>query len=255
MFNVLKQGRDYDAELTWNNSAYSDLEKTYGKYLYLPLDVPKILPYDLEKFVDYYFSVAKVRHGFAYGGTGKRSIDRQMFPVFLSIDGPNSPDPLEETNIREDFPKLFPEIIEQIYEYLPIDNSIDIGYSLWSAKRSVREHRDKQRMLDLPINWRIKLYDTNPKETLYIIPDPPNTINQKQFLKIPEDSNTFAWNNLRVLHGSDFIPGHRKILMIPLFGHYVNENKLVDLLDRSVSRYKEFTMVDTYDIKNYVGDI
>jgi hypothetical protein len=254
MFDVLKQGRDYDAGLTWNNLAYSDLEKTYGKYLYLPLAVPKILPYDLEKFVDYYFSMAKTRHGYAYGKSEKQSADRELFPVFLSIDSPNCLDN-DKANIREDFPKLFPEILEQIYECLPVNRDVSIEYSLWSAKRSVREHRDKQRMLDLPINWRIKLYDTNPKETLYIIPDPPNTINQKQFLKIPEDSNTFAWNNLRVLHGSDFIPGHRKILMIPLFGHYVNENKLVDLLDRSVSRYKEFTMVDTYDIKNYVGDI
>lgn len=254
MINVLKKDRDLESELTWNTSVYSELEKSYGQYLYLPLDVPKILPYDLEKFVDYYFSMAKNRHGYAYGKSEKQSADRELFPVFLSIDSPNCPDN-DKANIREDFPKLFPEILEQIYEYLPVNRNVSIAYSLWSANRSVLKHRDKLRMLDLPINWRIKIYDTNPKETLYIIPDPPGTYNQKQFLKIPETSNTFAWNNLRVLHGSDFIPGHRKILMIPMFGLPINENKIVDLLDRSVAKYREFVVVDTYDVKNYLGEI
>ena len=35
----------------WNTPELHQLEKKYGKYIYLPLDVPKIIPDNQEEFV------------------------------------------------------------------------------------------------------------------------------------------------------------------------------------------------------------
>jgi len=45
----------------------------------------------------------------------------------------------------------------------------------------------------------------------------PNTVvpaDDRYYIKLPKDSNTFAWNNEGYLHGADYHSPHRKILAV-----------------------------------------
>jgi hypothetical protein len=62
---------------------------------------------------------------------------------------------------------------------------------------------------------------------------------------MPKDTNSWVWNNLRLKHSSVKMTGYEKILMIMYSNYNLNMNKFIDLLDRSISKYKENIIIDT----------
>lgn len=65
-------------------------------------------------------------------------------------------------------------------------------------------------------------------------------MSDKFYVKLPEDSNTFVWNNEDYLHGADFDPAYRKILVV--IKGWVDVFKLEKLLDESIEKYPNFVM-------------
>jgi hypothetical protein len=57
--SFLTDMRNNFSSSVWNTSLYTDFERTYGKYLYVPFDVPKIQPNDMSEFIRFYFKNAK----------------------------------------------------------------------------------------------------------------------------------------------------------------------------------------------------
>ena len=57
---------------------------------------------------------------------------------------------------------------------------------------------------------------------------------------MPADTNAFAWNNEDFLHGADFDPQYRKILVV--IKGWVDVNRLEELLDRSIEKYPEYVI-------------
>ena len=51
--------RAEEAVNVFGSPEYTELERAYGKYLLVPFAVPKILPNDMGKFVDFYNRNAK----------------------------------------------------------------------------------------------------------------------------------------------------------------------------------------------------
>jgi hypothetical protein len=149
----------------------------------------------------------------------------------------------------------FPELFEQIHDYFPF---LEKGFmwTMWSSSKDIIAHRDMRSMLDMPIRLRIKIYDDNPIESLglHLAPvDKP--IIGPWSIDIPEDTNSFAWNNLRTRHESKFTEGHKKILFIS-FANYpgAKMNQYVDLLDRSINKYKERLLIDTHTtVEDYIN--
>lgn len=246
------QRRLFWSKKFWKTIELHDLEKKYGKYLYLPLDVPKIVPDNVEEFVDFYFNNAKQ--------LGKLKIDADsdkfIVPTYLSIDSaPTRSFSLPENIVYvPEFNERFSSITEQILEYLPFKN---VTFKMWSSFASQHWHRDISCMADIPSQFRIMLYDSNPDSTLFVKRDVPDIVCNEPEVKIHRllDTNTFTWNNLRTLHSSKYTPGHAKILLI------INEvdseidwKKFELLLDKSISKYKDFLFEDTeYTAANYIN--
>jgi hypothetical protein len=257
--DTLTQARAYSATRYWGSDLYTDLEKTYGKYLFVPFDIPKIEPTDMNKFIEFFFTksqnAVKIKTDYlseAGSGLGDKSPYKQITSVTEGVGGHS--DVWSDNQVPEIY-KEFPELFEQIHEYMPFIERKNFKWFMWSSNWDVPAHRDYGPQLDLPASMRIKIFDNNPYETLEMQVDPidwkTENFNKSYRLPIPKETNSFAWNNLRQKHRSDYIKGYRKILMIIspkelrrcLTG--ANMNKYIDLLDRSISKYEDNLVIDT----------
>lgn len=240
------------------NTAYTEFERTYGKYLYLPYDIPKIELNDLEKYTAWFYANAvhaeKVLTDFSY----------EKLPAsdntYLTIDSSLWRSPWSK-NPRPEVFELFPELFEQIHEYMPWVGDKDFLWSMWSSCENIPEHRDRTSSVDLPHSMRIKLFDSNPSETLSLRCDPPmmEHINEYVSIPIPEDTNTFGWNNLRTKHKSVYNGGDFKKILFIWRGQLTTDKQvtqLADLLDRSIAKYSNqpgMVWVDTNTETDYLS--
>jgi hypothetical protein len=214
-----------------------ELEQAYGKYHYVPFDLPIIQANDQGKFVQWYFDISapavKKTHNLANpDGVGNNH--------FRTLNSDSADNEVWTKKYAPEIFKEFPELKEQILEYFPI-TKLNL-WRMWSSTAEILNHRDDDSLIDCPAAIRVKLYEENPQETLWIREDdePWN----KFVLPTLTDTNSFAWNNLRVYHGSNYNPEYKKILWIITLDDNLNCNKYVDLMDRSISKYKNLIIAD-----------
>jgi hypothetical protein len=141
-----------------------------------------------------------------------------------------------------------PKFLQSVFETLPFVRIRSVR--LWSANREVKAHYDGNMppsldgVLRFPTEIRIMLDDQNPTETFWLTPvtkhNPQTVVPQvdKHYVKLPIDTNTFAWNNEDFLHGADFNPRYRKILVV--IKGWVDVDRLESLLDQSINKYPEY---------------
>lgn len=244
---MLTQMRAREAKRFWKSAEYSELEKAYGNYLFVPLDIPVIKANDQQAFIDFFHKNAaytkRVREDVA--GLPTNDTISNYKATFKTIDSHPTENSIWSRNYVPDLFYNFYEIFEQIYEYYPIDPDT-FSFALWSSQIKVPPHRDETCMIDMPINFRLKLFDNNSIETLklHLSPiDQPEAATYR--FSLPKDTNSFAWNNLRLKHSSNKFIGWEKILMIMYINYNLDMNKFVDLLDRSISKYKKNIIIDT----------
>jgi len=243
--SILTKYRANSCKDVWAHDQMSEFELTYGKYLYVPLCIPKIIINDIEKFKSFHNK---------YGYLAKRNQTKSYEE--LSYFGQDDYDQkIIEASYTKIVKQTAPEIFEQVIEYMPFLSTSMTDFSdwtMWSTRNYVPNHRDQTPMVDGPLMIRVMLYDDNPQQTLKMTLDPiDRTVDYKFYPDIPADTNTFTWNNLRLLHDSVYNTGHSKILWLfnlRLSPYYLDSsrlNKYIDLLDRSIAKYKEQTAVDT----------
>jgi hypothetical protein len=245
--------RAYSANYYWKSDLYTDFEKTYGKYLYVPFDVPVIRPNNMMKFAEFYFRNAQPITKVKTDILSSKFEGNERSPYLSITSKAEENSDVWSPNTVPEIYNEFPEIFEQIHEYLPFVEDPLFKWSMWSSNRDVPAHRDYGSQIDAPVGVRIKLLDTNPNETLSLLPDPLERDHNFDWypLNIPKDTNTFAWNNLRQKHRSIYNHGHRKVLMIfsakslhqMITGKCLN--RYIDILDRSIAKYQKETVVDT----------
>jgi hypothetical protein len=138
--------------------------------------------------------------------------------------------------------------LKSVFEELPFRRIRSVR--LWSANREVRAHYDGNMppsldgVLRFPTEIRIMLDDQNPRETFWLTPvakhSPQTQVPEvdKHYVKLPIDTNTFAWNNEDFLHGADFDPQYRKILVV--IKGWIDVDRLESLLDQSINKYPEY---------------
>lgn len=221
------------------------LEAKYGKYLYIPLDIPKVQT--TSEFVSWYFDVAKnIDKVYDDVAGGKNEL-----PMFLSVDTRAYERDIWERNVQPNIPERFPELIPAL-DALPFTGRPD--FFLWSSTRRVPAHRDQGPWFDLPCSFRIVLYDENPKQTLELSEDPLANVEPRFYkprrISVPSETNTFAWNNLRTKHSSRY-SGLRKILLI-VSQQTFDLDQYEDLMERSIAKYSEHAQVSSLDRLNFV---
>lgn len=248
--SIFTKQRKFWTQRLWNTGGLHQLEQKYGEYIYMPLDVPKIIPDNQEEFVKFYFDNAKTMSKLRPDATS----DQWITPTYLTVDSaptrscslPKNINYVPDLNIK------FKSITEQILEYLPFKN---VTFKLWSSFGSQGWHRDISCMADVPSQFRIMLYETNPEPTLYLKRDIPDQGPVDEIFKFMPytDTNTFVWNNLRSVHCSKFTKGYTKILLIiNEIDSEIDWNKYEILLEKSIEKYKDYAFIDnTYTIKDY----
>jgi hypothetical protein len=161
------------------------------------------------------------------------------------------------TKISDELASTQKKYIESIFNLLPFKRIRSIR--LWSAHRTILPHYDGNmpptldNVLQFPAEIRIMLDDKNPKETFWICSNKKYKPNQKEsvpdsdrlYIKLPADTNTFAWNNENFLHGADYDPQYKKILVV--VKGWVDLDKLEALIDASIKKYPEFTLKEQND--------
>lgn len=233
------------------NSSTEYLEKKWGKYCYVPLDIPK---FENPEVANWFFERCKPIHKI------KSDIAIQQvkynYSMFNAVDVFDQ-EPLDgdyyiwEVNPQQDFFKLFPEFYEKIKKEFPFDI---IGRLIfWQSTGEIMPHRDQTEFLDFPHSFRILLHDTNPEPTLSLIehvPDTPDDFSNEFVLPRLDNTNSFVWNNLRTKHKSIYIPGNNKIIIL-ILGH-VNKDRYDDLMERSIRKFDQYTFKSNLTLDNWI---
>ena len=230
------------------------IENKFGDYLYLPLDIPRIeVPPD---FVDFYFEHAK--HTYKrltdIASPAVPSYEHGGKSTFLTLDSKETTEICIWTkNFRGELFTTYKDIFNQINEFLPLNSPIT-DFSIWSSTKEVPFHRDAANMLNIPTQFRVLLHNPMPTDdtTLRLQTAAPESENTNYFkVRTPAETNTMAWNNLRVYHGSTFT-GLQKILFIPAGILNFNWKRYDEILERSFSKYRSYAFIDSHRTPDYI---
>lgn len=225
-----------------------DLEKKFGKYIYVPLALPVFEIPDKDHFLNWW-SKNSIRPN--------KTVSEDLSPEtnFTSAEAVNLIQKVKfywDPNVQTDnFKKEFPHLWQQFHDLLPFDEILSL--TLWSSFKEFKEHRDPGELLDIPMSVRIMLYDENPEETLYLYDNPTRPYECGPIIQLPRapGTNTRAWNNLRVKHGSIYNPAYKKIMGITT--GLVSIQRYEKLMNDSINIYKDQCIVSNYSIENYVN--
>jgi hypothetical protein len=235
------------------------LEQKYGKYLYIPLNIPPIVADDPVRFKEWFLEKSKPTVKRMADIANPDQVDSYAQPSFLAIDSKNILDIWKtktwDVNPVSDMYEVFPEIKQKIDAYMPFE-TLEY-YTLWSSLWPVSPHRDEHPLCDMPFAFRISLYDENPEGTLKLHKGLPDLKFADCESKLIEhfDSNAFVWNNLRTLHSSTKNSKFMKILMIvsPTYKNKPDYNKLEALFESSIKKYKNSLWEDTNKLEDYIN--
>jgi hypothetical protein len=161
------------------------------------------------------------------------------------------------TKVSSKLSQSQPKFLQNIFEKLPFVKIRSVR--LWSANKQIPAHYDGNMPSTLdgqfkfPAEIRIMLDDKNPKETFWLCSSTKylpafDTVVQEEdryYVKLPANTNTFAWNNEDYLHGADYNPPHRKILAV--IKGWIDTARLEELLDESIKQYPDFILREKHD--------
>jgi hypothetical protein len=200
-----------------------DLERKYSDIPWVPLDIPSLVPDDLEKFVRFFQEHA------IDGIRTISSFDEPHVDPYDSSSSYNNPywktleiyksesakdwfgtDTIK--NLTIDIKELFPKFYQQIFDTLPYKEIFFIRF--WSTCRTVGPHRDQDWTYNVPLSFRSVIFDTNTDSTFYLSKKKTNDIQARHYVKLPSETNSFLFNNGAFYHGADYYDDHFKILMV-----------------------------------------
>jgi len=241
--------------------AYSELERAYGQYLFVPFAIPRIQAHDQERFVAWYY--AHARHASKQIEDFSSGTFRATNKTYQTVDS-TSPGwtPVWSLNSVPEVYTEFPELFEQIHDLMPWVGDKAFRWNMWSSANNVPAHRDHTSCVDAPLAMRIKLFDSNLGETLSLLTD-PMLPHENRYQAIPdlrrESTNSFTWNNLRTKHRSVFMKSDtsRKILFIwrDVLRTDLQVQQYADLMDRSIAQYNNTPLIwrDTHGPEDYIN--
>lgn len=238
----------------WKGSNF--ISSKWTKVPYIPVDVPKIEPDNWDLFWELWDQ---------HRDRIKRDINEPDYWQGVMIYLHPTIDPSNfnfNTTPISDWTKHFPKMFKAIKEAVPFTFIEKIV--LWQNVREVDPHFDPDAFVyPWPDSLRVMLHDTNKKPTFYMTKwptrsvnfNPPPTFEKKHglfgvksrdvlkenrlYIDLPKETNTFLLNNGAFLHGADF--GSEKIIMA--IKGKPNVMKWLKNLDSSYEKYKR----DDYD--------
>jgi len=189
---------------------------------WVPLDIPKIEPDDWDLF----WQLWNEKNADITRGNPKESQYWKGLCCWLNPEIDHTKFNYSNTVI-DDWSKHFPKMFEQIFNCLPFYSIEKVV--LWSNINEVNPHFDPDAVIyPFPDSLRIMLWNTNDQPTFYVNkwPERSSDFNppsvkvrtggtgygiksarvpqeDRMYVNIPTDTNTFVFNNGAFLHGAD----------------------------------------------------
>lgn len=206
--------------------------------LVIPLKLPKFEPDSWETFWKVWNEDKKVYNRLHADSAGNDG----AIPSWIGFSWKFNPlHNLTMFDINDkDYSKVFPILHQRLLESFPFEIQ---AIMFQSSIKPIRLHTDGNRFTDhlpYPASVRIMLYDSNDQQTFYFL-------NQKThkatYLELPQGTNTFVYNNPKILHGSNYLK-KEKILM-HIICKNIDEPAWFKLLNESYQEFKDiFSIVE-----------
>jgi hypothetical protein len=152
------------------------------------------------------------------------------FDIYVK-DGVDANDVIKYQCENVNCPELFNSLFDNL-DKLPIDLHI---VRVLQSIAPVPAHQDYSRdSKDDAI--RSILYDDNPKQTWWY----ENNKNEREYLRMPDDTNTWWYDDTKVKHGTDYIRGHGKQLI--MYRGIPKEEQMKVLIEDSMRQYSDYVI-------------
>lgn len=232
------------------------LNEKYKGIAALPLDLPTFELDDTEKFWQVWEEqnqrVARQAIDRGAVGANKPSLEHSQWDgLALYEDEILLKDAAWKTKISPDLRLSQSRYFRRIFSEMPFVKIRSVRF--WSSHTTIPAHYDGNMpssldgVMHFPTEIRLMQFDQNPKETFWLCSSQkykPNSgtipMEDRYYVKMPSDTNSFAWNNEDFLHGADFDPEYRKILVV--IKGWVDLERLEALLDRSIEKYSDYVI-------------
>jgi hypothetical protein len=192
-----------------------------------PIIFPRIVPNDWDEWNTIWNKYKKYSPKVKSSGNAG-SVIWVGFDIYVK-DGVDATDICKYKCENINCPELFNSLFDNI-DKLPIDlQVVRVVQSLLPAE----PHHDYSGTHSI----RSILHDTNPRQTWWYQTE---NNDHKHYLKMPDDTNTWWYNDTKVKHGTDFIRGYSKQLII--YNGIPKENEMKILLDNSMKRYSDYVI-------------
>lgn len=211
-------------------------EITEDSLIWTVIDAPKLEPENWEKFWDMWNKHAGASYingadpagnkDSKYAKTGERT----QFFKGLNLYAKDEKDLIDGTwelpylNYKE----IFPNLLDDIYNAMPWIEEL-LVCRLWNSTMNIPYHRDHT-LEDVAL--RAMIYDENPKGTFKVWKPGIN----RAYVELPKESNWFAYNNAKCLHGSDKTEGINKIILLTVH-KTKNKEQMLDHFKASAEKY------------------
>jgi hypothetical protein len=232
------------------------LNEKYKGIAALPLDLLRFELDDQEKFWQTWEAsnarVARQNIDRGAEGTKNPSLEHSQWDgLALYEDEVLLKEAAWKTKVSPDLRLSQPKYFRRIFSEMPFAKIRSVRF--WSSHTTIPAHYDGNMpdsldgVMHFPTEIRLMQFDQNPTETFWLcssqkykpnsgpIPD-----NDRYYVRMPQHTNAFAWNNEDFLHGADFDPRYRKILVV--IKGWVDVNRLETLLDRSIEKYPDYVI-------------
>jgi hypothetical protein len=218
--------------------------KTEEKLIWTVLDAPIIQPNNWDFFWDAWNKHAGASYidksdpagnqDSQYIATGKRTEFFKGLNIYAT-----DPSKLEDGHWKLpylNYMEIFPNVLDDLHAAFPWAE-IEMC-RLWMSNMPIPWHRDHTREAGA---LRAMIYNENTKPTFKVFH--PN--GGMHFVDLPEDSNTFIYNNSTCFHGSDREEGVNKIILLTI--HRIKDRDLLnDHLSKSAEKYPNRCKYLTY---------
>jgi hypothetical protein len=222
-----------------HNISVNEIEQ-WGQYCLVPLAIPCV---DFTGIADWFFANHQ-----EIPEASRKLLRHNRIDINLSTTVPTKP---WEKQREQAFLNEFPTFVEQLYDVFPFKKISTFRF--WQSFAPIEMHRENDDFRDFPNGFRSVVYDENPNPTLYVeemLPDSSEIIERKYVCKL-EDTNSWAWNNLRVKHGSDYDPNYKKLLML-VDRFELDGAKYNKIMEASISKYQDYILKSKKQLSDYV---
>jgi len=194
-----------------------------------PLIFPKVVPNDWgkwnivwDKYKKYTPKIQKTNNIGQVAWVG--------FDIYVK-DGIDANDIIKYKCENVNCPELFSSLFDNL-DKLPIDLYV---VRVLQSIAPVPAHRDFSHDSG---NHAIRsiLYDNNVKQTWWY----ENDRNDKAYLRMPDDTNTWWYDDTKVKHGTDFVFGHNKQLI--MYRGSPKESEMKILIESSIKQYSDYVI-------------